>query len=73
MSQVPTVADWAPSAGVSLFTRVYSALRSSYVMLVVDNPLSWTFGFRGQNAQDDIEGTCACCGMIETADPYMTS
>ncbi|OJT15500.1 Catechol 1,2-dioxygenase [Trametes pubescens] len=56
MSQVSTIADWAPSTGVSLFTRVYSALRSSYVMFVVDNPLSWTFGFRGQNAQDDVEG-----------------
>lgn len=73
MSQVPTVADWAPSAGVSLFTRIYSALRSSYVMLVVDNPLSWTFGFRGQNAQDDIEGTCTCRRMIETFDPHKMS
>ncbi|KAH9854881.1 Intradiol ring-cleavage dioxygenase [Lenzites betulinus] len=56
MSQVATVADWAPPITVSLITRAASIIRSTYVMLVVDNPLSWKFGFRGQNEQDDIEG-----------------
>ncbi|KAI0832883.1 Intradiol ring-cleavage dioxygenase [Trametes gibbosa] len=56
MSQVATVADWAPPVGVSFFTRAASILRSTWVMVVVDNPLSWKFGFRGRNEQDDIEG-----------------
>ncbi len=56
MPQVSTIADWAPLVGVSFFTRLFSALRSTWVMVVVDNPLSWKLGFRGQNEQDDVEG-----------------
>ncbi|KAI0371451.1 aromatic compound dioxygenase [Pilatotrama ljubarskyi] len=56
MPQVATVADWAPHVGVSLFTRLASFIRSTWVMIVVDNPLTWKLGFRGQNEQEDVEG-----------------
>ncbi|KAI0638639.1 Intradiol ring-cleavage dioxygenase [Trametes polyzona] len=56
MAQVSTVANWAPPVGVSLFTRLYFVLRSTWVTIVVDNPLAWKLGFRGKNAQDDVEG-----------------
>ncbi|KAI0650900.1 Intradiol ring-cleavage dioxygenase [Trametes meyenii] len=56
MSTVSTVADWAPHVGVSLFTRLVSFVRSAWVMVVVDNPLSWRWGYRGQNEKDDVEG-----------------
>ena len=56
MSQVTTAADWAPYIGVSLLRRLFSFARSAWVMFVVDNPLSWRWGFRGKYLHDDIEG-----------------
>ncbi|KAI0758198.1 Intradiol ring-cleavage dioxygenase [Fomes fomentarius] len=52
----PNPAYWAPYLGVSLFLRVYSAIRSTWVMLVVDNPFFWYFGFHSANILNDIEG-----------------
>lgn len=58
MSQVTTAANWAPYISVSLFRRLFSIVRTSWIMLVVDNPLSWRWGFRGRKSvNDDIEGT----------------
>ena len=55
--QRTTAADWAPYFAVSLLVRVYSAIRSTWVMLVVDNPFLWYFGLRGSgNILNDIEG-----------------
>ncbi|RDX55327.1 aromatic compound dioxygenase [Lentinus brumalis] len=51
-----TTTDWAPYVGVALFIRLYSHIRSVFVMLVVDNPFLWYFGLRGANILDDIEG-----------------
>ena len=49
--------DWAPYIGIGLLIRLYSAIRSTWVMLVVDNPLLWIFGLRGfKGTMDDIEG-----------------
>ncbi|KAI0363537.1 aromatic compound dioxygenase [Pilatotrama ljubarskyi] len=56
MAQVSTVADWAPHIGVGLLTRLISFIRSAWIMVVVDNPLAWSFGFRGRNEKDDVEG-----------------
>ncbi|KAI9057667.1 aromatic compound dioxygenase [Trametes sanguinea] len=56
MTQVATVADWAPRLSVSLLTRLVSFTRSAFVMTVVENPLTWKLGIRGSNEMDDIEG-----------------
>ncbi len=55
MAQVTTAADWAPYIPVSLFTRLLSFARSAWVMVMVDNPLTWKL-FKGRNELDDIEG-----------------
>ncbi|TFK94897.1 aromatic compound dioxygenase [Polyporus arcularius HHB13444] len=55
MAQVTTAADWAPYIPVSLFTRLLSFARSAWVMVMVDNPLTWRL-FKGRNELDDIEG-----------------
>ncbi|KAI0774690.1 Intradiol ring-cleavage dioxygenase [Trametes elegans] len=57
MAQVqPTFADWAPPTGTSIVTRLASFVRSTFVMLIVDNPLAWKLGSRGQNEKADVEG-----------------
>ncbi|KAL7282757.1 hypothetical protein ACG7TL_004232 [Trametes sanguinea] len=56
MTQVATVADWAPRLSVSLLTRLVSFTRSAFVMTVVENPLTWKLGIRGSNEMEDIEG-----------------
>ncbi|KAI0694379.1 Intradiol ring-cleavage dioxygenase [Cerioporus squamosus] len=53
---VSTITGWAPYVGTSIFVRLFSALRSMWVMLVVDNPFLWYFGLRGANILDDVEG-----------------
>ncbi|RPD67447.1 aromatic compound dioxygenase [Lentinus tigrinus ALCF2SS1-7] len=51
-----TMANWAPYVGISIFVRLFCALRSTWVMIVVDNPILWLCGWRGGNLLDDIEG-----------------
>ena len=57
LAQPTTFADWAPHTSVSLFTRLLSFLRSTWVNLVHDNPLAWRLGLRGKaNDFEDMEG-----------------
>lgn len=56
---LPTGPSWAAHKSVGMFAWLWFVFRSTIIMLVVDNPLSWKFGFRGAvNKFDDIEGTC---------------
>ncbi|PIL30418.1 hypothetical protein GSI_07605 [Ganoderma sinense ZZ0214-1] len=53
----PTAPEWAAHKSVGIFTWLWFVFRSTIIMLVVDNPLSWKLGFRGAvNKFDDIEG-----------------
>ncbi|KAI1791918.1 Intradiol ring-cleavage dioxygenase [Ganoderma leucocontextum] len=53
----PTAPEWAAHKSVGLFTWLWFVLRTSFIMVVVDNPLSWKLGLRGDgNKFDDIEG-----------------
>ncbi|KAI1795015.1 Intradiol ring-cleavage dioxygenase [Ganoderma leucocontextum] len=58
LTQRTTLAsDWAPHVSVSFFTRLLSYLRSTWVMLVYDNPIAWRLGLRGRpNDFEDMEG-----------------
>ena len=54
----PTIGEWAAHKSVNPLTWLWFVFRSTIIMLVVDNPLSWKLGFRGAvNKFDDIEGT----------------
>ena len=55
MAQITTAADWAPYVPVSLLTRLFSFARSTWVMVMVDNPITWKL-FKGKNELDDVEG-----------------
>ncbi|PIL37621.1 hypothetical protein GSI_01315 [Ganoderma sinense ZZ0214-1] len=57
LTQPTTLVDWAPYGSVSLFTRLLSHLRSTWINLVHDNPIAWKIGLRGRaNAFEDMEG-----------------
>ena len=55
----PTAPEWAAHKSVGMFTWLWFVFRSTIIMLIVDNPLSWKLGIRGDvNKFDDIEGAC---------------
>ncbi|TBU45196.1 hypothetical protein BD309DRAFT_1079516 [Dichomitus squalens] len=52
-----SIPDWAPYRRMSPLLWLWFVIRSTWVMTVLDNPLSWFLGFRGaKNRFDDIEG-----------------
>ncbi|EJF62184.1 hypothetical protein DICSQDRAFT_135778 [Dichomitus squalens LYAD-421 SS1] len=52
-----SIPDWAPYRRMSPLLWLWFVIRSTWVMTVLDNPLSWFLGFRGaKNWFDDIEG-----------------
>ena len=55
----PSAPEWGAHKSVGLFPWLWFVFRSTIIMLVVDNPLSWKLGIRGDlNKFDDIEGAC---------------
>ncbi|KAI0751158.1 Intradiol ring-cleavage dioxygenase [Daedaleopsis nitida] len=48
--------SWAPYVKTHLLVRLYSAIRSTWMTFVADNPLLWILGWYGANIFDDIEG-----------------
>ncbi|KAH9854880.1 Intradiol ring-cleavage dioxygenase [Lenzites betulinus] len=56
MNKFNTRISWGPLMPITLVTLVISVIRSIWIVLVVDNVLSWKLGFRGHNEQDDVEG-----------------